>query len=223
MGFGNHTSNYFHAVLLQYFTSELVLWVSCSVHCRRDHHGCGGGGGGLGWVEVWNGHLHPNKSDAFPVAFPGVVITAWSSLLVSQAKGHLHKFLWPLQSYCAGSWEFSLHPCYHIIIIIISDNILPLLSLQGWCTIIEKDIMTEAITALTWNFLSLLPVQIVIFPREKGTVTQLIVTTLILLLIQILFNLHDVSSSKDAECYSIAYGWSQQNRTWRWRCSSFSI
>ena len=93
MGFGNHTSNYFHAVLLQYFTSELVLWVSCSVHCRRDHHGCGGGGG-LGWVEVWNGHLHPNKSDAFPVAFPGVVITAWSSLLVSQAKGHLHKFLW---------------------------------------------------------------------------------------------------------------------------------
>ena len=130
-----------------------------------------GGGGGGGGVEVWNGHLHPNKSDAFPVAFPGVVITAWSSLLVSQAKGHLHKFLCPLQSYCAGSWEFSLHPCYHIIIIIISDNILPLLSLQGWCTIIEKDIMTEAITALTWNFLSLLPVQIVIFPREKGTVT----------------------------------------------------
>ena len=35
-----------------------------------------GGGVGVGWVEVWNGHLHPNKSDAFPVAFSGVVITA---------------------------------------------------------------------------------------------------------------------------------------------------
>ena len=74
MGFGNHTSNYFHAVLLQYFTSELVLWVSCSLHCHRDHHGCGGGGGG--GVEVFTGHLHPNKSDAFPVAFPRVVIAA---------------------------------------------------------------------------------------------------------------------------------------------------
>ena len=157
------------------------------------------------------------------MAFPGVVITAWSSLLVSQAKGRLHNYLWPLQSYCAGSWEFSLHPCYHIIIIIIIDNIVLLSSLQGWCTIIEKDTMAEAITALTWKFQSLLPLQIITFPREKETVTQLTVTTLILLLIQILFNLHDVSGSKDADCYSRAYGWSQQNRTWQWRCSSFSI
>ena len=131
------------------------------------------GGGGLGWVEVWNGHLHPNKSDAFPVAFPGVVITAWSSLLVSQARGRLHNYLWPLQSYCAGSWESSLHPCYHIIIIIIIDNIVLLSSLQGWCTIIEKDIMAKAITALNWKFQSLFPLQIVTFPREKETGTQL--------------------------------------------------
>ena len=133
MGFGNHTSNYFHAVLLQYFTSELVLWVSCSVHCHRDHHGCGGGGGG-GGVEVFTGHLHPNKSDAFPVAFPRVVIAAWS-LLVSQARGRLRNFLWPLQSYCAGSWEFSLHSCDHIIIIIIIKIIKLNLSLSSlWTT-----------------------------------------------------------------------------------------
>ena len=176
----------------------------------------------MGGFGVWTGHLHPNKSDAFPVAFPGVVIAAWSSLLVNQA-GHLHKFLWPLQSYCVGSWEFSLPPCYHTIIIIIIDNIVLLSSLQGWFTIIEKDIMAEAITALTWKFQSLFTLQIITFPREKETVTQLIVTTLILLLIQILFNLHDVSGSKDAECCAIAYGWSQQNGTWQWRCSSFSI
>ena len=87
-------------------------------------------GGGWG-VEVFTGHLHPNKSDAFPVAFPRVVIAAWS-LLVSQARGRLHNFLWPLQSYCAGSWEFSLHSCDHIIIIKIIKLNLSLSSL--WTT-----------------------------------------------------------------------------------------
>ena len=36
-------------------------------------------------------------------------------------------------------------------------------------------------------------------------VTQFVVTTMTLLLIQILFNLHDVSSLKDAECCSSTY------------------
>ena len=33
--------------------------------------------------------------------------------------------------------------------------------------------MAEAITALTWKFQSLFPLQIVTFPREKETGTQL--------------------------------------------------
>ena len=46
------------------------------------------------------------------------------------------------------------------------------------------------------------------FPENNTSqkkLTQLVVTTLILLLIQILFDLHDVSGLKDAECCSIAY------------------
>ena len=46
------------------------------------------------------------------------------------------------------------------------------------------------------------------FPENNTSqkkLTQLVVTTLILLLIQILFDLHDVSGLKDAECCSLAY------------------
>ena len=41
--------------------------------------------------------------------------------------------------------------------------------------------------------------------KKKKTVTQLAVTTLILLLIHILFNIHEVPSLKDAECYYLTY------------------
>lgn len=61
-----------------------------------------------------------------------------------------------------------------------------------------------AITTLTWKFQSLLPLQIITFPSKK-TVTQFVVTIMILLLIQILFNLHDASGLKDAECCSLTY------------------
>ena len=46
------------------------------------------------------------------------------------------------------------------------------------------------------------------FPENNTSqkkLTQLVVTTLILLLIQILFDLHDVSGLKDAECCSLVY------------------